>query len=75
MKRLETFTLKQITDYLIDEIAGRRHISKALARRLFANAISYNIVVEAINEQIDFLIDYEENEEVNAIMNRIAEHQ
>ncbi len=75
MKRLETFTLKQITDYLIDDIAGRRNISKTLARRLFANAISYNIVVEAINEQIDFLIDYEENEEVNAIMKRIAEHQ
>ena len=75
MKKLETYTLKQITDYLIDEIASERNISKALARRLFTNAIAYNVVVASINEQIDFLIDYEENEEADAILQRVAEHQ
>ncbi|MBO6231833.1 MAG: hypothetical protein ILA17_08600 [Ruminococcus sp.] len=75
MKKLETYTLKQISDYLIDKIAAERGISKKLARQLFTNAIAYNVVVAAINEQIDFLIDYEEDEEVDAILQRVAEHQ
>lgn len=57
MKKLENFTLKQITDYLIDNIAKDRNISKSLARKLFINAISYNVVIEEINNQIDFLME------------------
>ena len=74
MKKLENLTLKQITDYIIDDIATKQNISKSLAKKLFINAISYNIVVEAINEQVDFLINYEENPEATAILLRIAEH-
>lgn len=59
MKKLEDFTLKQVIDYLINKIADEREISKALARKLFINAISYNVVVESINEQIDFLLEDE----------------
>ncbi len=57
MKELEDFTLKQVTDYLIDQIAEEREISKTLARKLFINAITYNVVVEEINNQIDFLME------------------
>lgn len=57
MKKLENFTLKQITDYLIDNIEKDRNVSKSLARKLFINAISYNVVVEEINNQIDFLME------------------
>ena len=60
MKELEDFTLKQVTDYLINKIAEEREISKTLARKLFINAISYNVVVEEINNQIDFLMEDEE---------------
>ena len=59
MKELEDFTLKQVTDYLINKIAEEREISKALARKLFINAISYNVVVEEINNQIDFFMEEE----------------
>lgn len=59
MRPLEDFTMKQITDFLIDTISKERGISKALARKLFINAISYNVVVEEINNQIDFLMDEE----------------
>lgn len=59
MMKLEDFTLKQVTDYLINNIAETRGISKALARKLFINAISYNVVVEEINNQIDFLMEEE----------------
>ena len=59
MMKLEDFTLKQVTDYLINNIAETRGISKALARKLFINAFSYNVVVEEINNQIDFLMEEE----------------
>lgn len=59
MRQLEDFTLKQVTDYLIDEIANEREIPKTLARKLFINAISYNVVVREIKEQIDFLLENE----------------
>lgn len=57
MKELEDFTLKQVTDYLINQIAEEKEISKSLARKLFINAISYNVVVEEIKNQIDFLME------------------
>ena len=59
MMKLEDFTLKQVTDYLINKIAEEREIPKALARKLFINAISYNVFVEEINNQIDFLMEEE----------------
>ena len=59
MRELENSTLKQVTDCLINNIAEEKGISKALARKLFINAISYNIVVEEINNQIDFLMEEE----------------
>lgn len=59
MRTLEDFTLKQISDYIIEKQVQERGISKALARKLFINAISYNVVVEAIEEQIDFLMEEE----------------
>lgn len=57
MRELEDFTLKQVTDYLIENIAEDKGISKALARKLFINAITYNVVVEEIRGQIDFLME------------------
>lgn len=57
MRELEDFTLKQVTDYLIEQIAEEREISKTLARKLFINAISYNVVVEEIKNQIVFLME------------------
>lgn len=57
MRELENFTLKQVTDYLIENIAKERKISKTLAKKLFINAIIYNVVVDEINRQIDFLME------------------
>lgn len=59
MIELEDFTLKQVTDYLINNIAEEKGIPKALARKLFINAITYNVVVEEIRGQIDFLMEDE----------------
>lgn len=59
MEELNDFTLKQVTDYLINKMAKEKGISKTLARKLFINAISYNVVVMDIEEQIDFLMGKE----------------
>lgn len=57
MKDLEEFTLKQVSDYIINKIAIERKISKSLAQKLFVNAISYNVVIGEINNQVDFLLE------------------
>lgn len=59
MKQLDNFTMKQVTDYIIKKIASDRDIPITVARKLFINAIAYNVVVESINEQIDFLLEDE----------------
>lgn len=60
MRKLEDFTLKQVADYLINNIAEEKGISKSLAKKLFINAITYNVVVEEIRGQIDFLMEDDE---------------
>ena len=60
MEKLEDYTLKQVSDYLIDKIARKRKIPKTLARKLYINALSYKLVITAIEEQIDFLMGIEE---------------
>lgn len=57
MNNLEDFTLKQVSEFIIHNIASDREISTKLARKLFINALSYNSVIESINEQIDFLTE------------------
>lgn len=59
MMELRDFTLKQVSDYLIDKIAEDKETSKSLARKLFINALLYNTVVEEINLKIDFLLEEE----------------
>ena len=59
MRELKDFTLKFVTDFLVDDIAEEKGISKALAKKLLINAISYNVVVGAIKDQIDFLMEEE----------------
>ena len=59
MRRLENFTMKEVTDYIIKDIVKERAITKSLARKLLINALLYNVVIDEINNQIDFLINFE----------------
>lgn len=65
--KLEDFTMKQVTDYLIGRISENRDISKTVARKLFINALLYNVVIAEIDSQIDFLLENltEENDTEN----------
>lgn len=51
------FTLNQIVNYLTDKFSDEFEMSKAETRRYIIDALSYNVVVEAIREQIEFLIE------------------
>ena len=60
MEELKDYTLKKVSDFLIDRIAKKKSIKKTLAKKLFINSLTYTLVVNAIEEQIDFLLDEEE---------------
>lgn len=51
------FTLNQIVNYLADKFSDEFKLSKTETRRYIIDALSYNVVVEAIREQIGFLIE------------------
>lgn len=56
MIELENFTASMVIDYLVEKQVEEKGITKALARKLVINALTYNVVVEAIEEQIDYLM-------------------
>ena len=61
MKNLEQFTTKQVVDYYIEYIMEHEQAaSKSQARQLLLNALTYNVVREAVVDQIAFLIDADE---------------
>lgn len=62
MLKLENYTTKFIMDYLTNSIAKEKGITKTLARKLVLNALAYNIVYNAISEQIDFIMEEDEDE-------------
>ena len=61
MKNLEQFTTKQVVDYYIEYIMEHElAASKLQARQLLLNALTCNVVREAVVDQIAFLIDADE---------------
>ena len=61
MKNPEQFTTKQVMDYYIEYIMEHElAASKSQARQLLLNALTYNVVREAVVDQIAFLIDTDE---------------
>lgn len=58
MRELEKFTAKEIVDYYIGYIMEHElATTKSEARQLFLTALSYNVVREAVVDQIAFLIE------------------
>ena len=50
-------TAKQAIDSLVNDIAKWQNISKKRAKLLVLNALFYNVVSEAVNDQVAFLIE------------------
>ena len=56
MRNLEQFTTKEVVDYYIGYIMEHDLAStESQARQLLLNALTYNVVREAVIEQIAFL--------------------
>lgn len=55
--KLENWTMTEILNYYADYLVNECEIAanKAEAKKLFLNAITYNVVREAIVEQVAFL--------------------
>ena len=58
MKELENFTLQQIANYISNKIAEDFDVNKSLAKKLLINALTYNVVIEEIENQVDFLLNF-----------------
>lgn len=59
MRELYKISLSEAVDIIVSEYAESRKISKSLAKKLFVNAIIYNVVADEIESQMDFLRDEE----------------
>lgn len=57
MVQLEKFTMTEIVDYYVDYIINNCELatSKSEAKKLFLNALAYNVVRESVVEQVEFL--------------------
>lgn len=56
-------TLNQVVNYLADKFSKDFDISKAEARKYLIDALNYNVVVEELRLQIEFLIELNEQSE------------
>ena len=62
MKNLEEWTWKEVSEHLIDDICIRYDVSRKQAKELLLNALTYNVVVASIHEQIDFLMEVDDEQ-------------
>lgn len=54
---LYNFSLAEVANPIIEEIALNYGVTKVKARKLFINALLYNLVQEEIFGQVEFLLD------------------
>lgn len=58
MIALENYTAQSLVDYYVGYILEHDLAkTKSEARKLFLNALSYNVVRESVIEQVEFLIE------------------
>ena len=60
-------TMKQAIDSLTEDISEKQNITKKRAKLLVMNALFYNVVTEAVNEQVAFLIEHGALEQLDEI--------
>lgn len=55
----EKITLSEATNFIIDLIMRRHQLTRAAARKLLAESLCRNIVVEEVLSMTDFIVDCE----------------
>ena len=64
MEELTDLTMTQVVNYYTNRVSEKRNISKSLAKKLFLNALMYNIVINEVEDMMDFLMGID-NAEIN----------
>lgn len=63
MPKLDDYTMSAIADYYVQRLIEKGlATTKSEAKKLFLNALSYNLVVEAIENQVAFIKEADEEE-------------
>ena len=62
MENLKDLTMTQVVNFYADSISKDKDISKSLAKKLFLNALMYNLVYNEIEHQINFLMGIDDDE-------------
>lgn len=60
---LVNLTMTEAAEYAVEKIMEEFGFNKKTAQELFKNAITYNVVIEEIVNQVSFMIDSEEQGE------------
>lgn len=55
--KLENYTTNEVINYLVLRIATDKGVSKAQAKELVLNALTYNLVVAEIDHMVDYLLE------------------
>ena len=59
MEELYDLTLKEVADYMIDDIAKKKNVSKKLARKLLINSLNISWVYDVILDGVGDLLGEE----------------
>ena len=57
---MEEIKLSEATDFMIEELMIEFNISKAKARKLLANALFRNVVINEIKNEADYILQQED---------------
>lgn len=60
--KLENYTTNEVINYLVLRIATDKGVSKAQAKELVLNALTYNLVVAEIDHMVDYLLENADEE-------------
>lgn len=55
MQELYNLTMTQIVEMFVNEYSETRHCKKAEAKKLFLNALTFNVVANEVTEMMDCL--------------------
>lgn len=57
MKQIEKYTMSEIIGNIAEHVVEEWEVSPAFAKKVVLDALSYNVVVQAVLEQVSYLLE------------------
>ena len=57
MKHIDKYTMSEIIGHLAERVVEEYEISHTLAKKVVLDALSYNVVVNAVLEQVSYIME------------------